>query len=78
MKTIYNLKLHEEFQADGYLVVRVPGGWIYRFWDYKKKDYYPNATFVPYSEEYLSRNPDYIGFAEDNPTHVGVKDNYDK
>lgn len=50
-ETIYNLKLHEEFQTEGYGITRVPGGWIYRFWDYEKRDY-PSATFVPYNNEF--------------------------
>ena len=74
MKSIYDLKLHEEYNEEGFGVARVPGGWIYRFWDYVKEGYYPNTTFVPYSDEFLGRNPDHIGFAQDKPTHIGVKD----
>lgn len=53
---IYNLKLHEEHQNDGLGVLRVPGGWIYRFWDYVKEDYYPNSIFVPYNQEFRKVN----------------------
>lgn len=53
MKTIYELKLHEELQIEGFSVTRVPGGWIYRYWDYTAKDYYPTATFVPFSGEFV-------------------------
>ncbi len=45
---IYKLKIHESLDIPPELqVTRVPGGWIYRFWDDQKKDYYPNAVFVP-------------------------------
>lgn len=52
-KTLYNLKLHEEICAEsGYHVFRVPGGWIYRFWDYSNEDYFSHATFVPFNNEF--------------------------
>lgn len=51
-KGIYDLKLNESVVIPPELqVTRVPGGWIYRFWDPDKDDYYPNAVFVPYVEE---------------------------
>ena len=70
MKTIYGLKLHEILQTEDFQVMRVAGGWIYRYWDYEKTDYYAYSTFVPYSEEFLPHNPDYAGFCEDKPTHI--------
>ena len=51
MKTIYELKLHENLQLEDYQITRVPGGWIYRYWDYDKREYYPSATFVPYNND---------------------------
>lgn len=57
-KTVYNLELHENFQESGLDITRVPGGWIYRFWDYEKRDYYTVSTFVPYNEEFDARKPD--------------------
>ena len=49
-KSIYDLELHESIDIPPELnITRVHGGWIYRFWDYEKKDYYPNAVFVPYN-----------------------------
>ena len=52
MENIHTLKLHETIQAEDYQITRVAGGWIYRFWDYEKQNYYHDATFVPYSCEY--------------------------
>lgn len=59
-KNLYNLELHEQLIIDkgeneggGYtkIVMRVPGGWIYRSYTMKE-----NATestvFVPYSDEF--------------------------
>ncbi len=57
-KTIYDLELHENFQVSGLDITRVPGGWIYRYWDFEKKDYYSDSTFVPYSIEFDIRKPD--------------------
>lgn len=67
-KTIYDLELHENIQEIGLDITRVPGGWIYRVWDYA------NPTFVPYSEEFLPRNPEHIGIAEDKPTNIKAGD----
>lgn len=52
MKTIYELKLHESLKLEGFEITRVAGGWIYRYWDYTKQDYYANSTFVPYNKEF--------------------------
>jgi len=49
---IYELELHENLQTDGMEINRVPGGWIYRFWDFEKKDYYHDSVFVPFNNEY--------------------------
>jgi hypothetical protein len=46
--SIYNLKLHESVEiGNGWTVMRVPGGWIYR-------NYYHEATcaFVPLNNEF--------------------------
>lgn len=51
-KIIYDLKLHGKIQSDGLNILRVSGGWIYRFWDYVKEDYCLNGTFVPYNNEF--------------------------
>jgi hypothetical protein len=52
-KDIYKLRLHESLDIPPELsVTRVPGGWIYRFWDNEKEDYYPNVVFVPYIQIY--------------------------
>lgn len=56
MEDIYNLGLHESCNITPDLgVTRVPGGWIYRFWDYEN-DYYPNTgIFVPFDNEFQNK-----------------------
>lgn len=55
-KTIYDLELHESLNLPiDMSATRVPGGWIYRFWDYQKQDYYPNAIFIPFDNEFMGR-----------------------
>ncbi len=49
---IYNLKLHEKYLTTGFEVLRVPGGWIYRFWDFKKDDYVDHSIFIPLNDEF--------------------------
>ena len=46
MKTIYDLKLHEEIQGTSFnsWAIRVPGGWIYTVKS--------NSVFVPFNNEY--------------------------
>lgn len=48
MKTIYDLKLHEtlKLQEQGFIVTRVPGGWIYDCFNSE-----PSLCFVPWSPE---------------------------
>jgi len=57
-KTIYELELHEYLQLEDIQIMRVAGGWIYRYWDYEKKDYYAGSTFVPYHNEFDTRKPE--------------------
>ena len=46
---LYKLKLHESLDIPPELqVTRVVSGWIYRFWDSEKQDYYSSAVFVPF------------------------------
>lgn len=48
MKELYNMKLHEELKIDSEIyVLRVSGGWIYRFYEGGVKN-----TFVPYNNEF--------------------------
>lgn len=52
-KTIYNLGLHQSMDVPPELsVTRVASGWIYRFWDYDKNDYFPDAVFVPFDNRF--------------------------
>ena len=49
-KDIYSLKLHEHVDVDTQLnVLRVPGGWIYKFTNYNSK--LITTSFVPYINE---------------------------
>lgn len=50
---IYNLKLHEETSINDTNIIRVPGGWIYR---YDLGSGYIQNTFVPYSDEFKSKD----------------------
>ena len=52
MNDIYKLKLHESIDSSGLKITRVPGGWIYMFWDYDKRVFYQTSTFVPFDNEY--------------------------
>lgn len=75
-KTIYNLELHEFLDTDGMSICRVPGGWIYRFWDYIKKDYNDSNVFVPYNNEFISHHlniefPEIEVRSEDDVTKEG-------
>lgn len=56
-KTIYDLKLHEIFKTQDFHVMRVPGGWLYRYWDYAKDILENCPTFVPYDNEFDTRKP---------------------
>jgi hypothetical protein len=48
---IYNLGLHQECRLGSVCVIRVPGGWIYRFWDFERQeDMQP--IFIPYNNEF--------------------------
>lgn len=53
MVDIYKMKLHDEASIP-YIahVLRVPGGWIYRFWDCDKYDVEKITTFVPFNNEF--------------------------
>ena len=51
-KNIYDLKLHEETLISGYRILRVPGGWIYDKWDYKKENYLFDPIFIPFNNEF--------------------------
>jgi len=51
-KTIYNLKLHEQYKLnDNINILRVPGGWIYMPYNM-----YENNVFVPFHNEFLQFN----------------------
>ena len=64
MDKLYEMKLYEEIMptSDGRLqVMRVPGGWIYRFWEFdyepggKANSYGINSVFVPYNNEFQEK-----------------------
>jgi hypothetical protein len=53
--TIYDLKLHEQLKVGvACSVARVPGGWIYHYYDPDEDDSgYPKfAVFIPYHVEF--------------------------
>ncbi len=50
--SLYGMKLHEELCSGGNLrITRVPGGWIYMFWDYEKGNDMPFGVFVPFDND---------------------------
>lgn len=56
-KTLYDLKLHECHAPEGtdMQIIRVPGGWLYRFWLHDEDDgpsALPGGVFVPYTHEF--------------------------
>lgn len=51
-KTIYDLKLHEQLILDcGICILRVPGGWLYDYWDCNT-DTPKGGVFVRYDNEF--------------------------
>ena len=55
MINIFNLKFNEKIYLEDNetQVTRVPGGWIYRFWDYELNNYPANGgVFVPLNNEF--------------------------
>lgn len=52
---IYEMDLHDEIQLwQGFYVVRVPGGWIYRNDTEQVGGHYASATtFVPFNTEFM-------------------------
>lgn len=53
-KSIYDLKLHESTatESGNIGITRVAGGWLYKFWNFQKDDYFENTTFVPFNNEF--------------------------
>lgn len=49
-KEIYGFKMHEGKMYKGFTVLRVPGGWIYRFGIISEGPL--STVFVPYSNEF--------------------------
>ncbi len=49
---IYNMELHDTIEIDQMRIVRVPGGWIYYYFDLTKNDYKSMGVFIPYNNEY--------------------------
>ena len=64
MDTIYEMKLHDTLiDKKGFLITRVPGGWIYvaqitnadgKWVHYQSENYIPTAVFVPFDNEFQS------------------------
>jgi len=52
LKSVYDLKLHEEVWLDNYTVVkRVPGGWIYQF-RFPPPEGCDIGVFVPFDNDF--------------------------
>jgi len=49
MKTIYNVKLHEEIKEGNSYILRVAGGWIYT--DTRADE--ARGIFVPFNNEFM-------------------------
>lgn len=60
---LYELKLHEGISAVSlgksaetyWQILRVPGGWIYTYWDCEKEKY-NNGIFVPFNDEFSKQD----------------------
>jgi hypothetical protein len=53
-KTIYSLKLHESiYFPEGYTIIRVPNGWIYKFSNIFSSSSHAAAVFVPFDDEFM-------------------------
>lgn len=44
---LYNMKLHEDISSGNTIITRVPGGWIYRYFDVSGV----HSVFVPYNTD---------------------------
>lgn len=64
MKRLHDLKLHEITYADKgtFSIIRVPGGWIYRFFELQHgfgpdgqliQNYSSDSIFVPFNSEFM-------------------------
>ena len=42
-----NMNMHETIDGDGFQYIKVPNGFLYRFWDYNKEAFGTESTFVP-------------------------------
>jgi hypothetical protein len=54
-KNLHNMNLHEVVELNprmGHSVMRVPGGWIYKFTDIR--------VFVPFSNEFQEESPELL------------------
>ena len=46
------MALHDVIKIDGISILRVPGGWIYRFRSFTEYDYKSPGVFVPFVVQY--------------------------
>jgi hypothetical protein len=52
---LFDMKLHEKIENDNFHIIRVPGGWIYRFFELRQElagavwseNYVVDSVFVP-------------------------------
>ena len=52
-KTWYDLKLGESVEMQcGIALLRVPGGWTLRRWDYSIEDWEKIETIIPFNNEF--------------------------
>lgn len=59
MNELYEMKLHDTLCPAGEsytLIMRVPGGWVYTFWD--DKGAAVSSTFVPWNYQFLAIEED--------------------
>jgi hypothetical protein len=53
---IYEMGLHESIWIDGFVILRVAGGWIYTSYDVNGELH--NSMFVPYDNEFQQKPVD--------------------
>lgn len=51
----HGMKVHEGRTDPGMQILRVPGGWLYMFWDWNS-DMWLTPVFVPYNNEFEGKS----------------------
>ena len=65
MNKVYEMELHDTTHPAGdFKIIRVPGGWIYRFYEINQvtmadgtwsENYFCDSVFVPFDNEFMEK-----------------------